>query len=107
MRKPVMPKRKKDPTFGEDMIAATNEAAAYLRGEVELTTVEVVPEHVDVAALRKRLDMSQAEFSATFGFAKSAIRDWEQKRRQPERSARVLLKVIEKNPKAVFDALHA
>jgi hypothetical protein len=33
------------------------------------------------------------------------VRDWEQGRRQPEQAARVLLLVIDHNPKAVFAAL--
>jgi putative transcriptional regulator len=35
------------------------------------------------------------------------VRDWEQKRRRPEASARVLLKVIEHRPEAVDAALSA
>ncbi len=58
------------------------------------------------AALRSRrcragLKLTREEFAARFGFAKSAVKDWEQGRRQPERSARMLLKMIEIEPKAV------
>lgn len=34
-----------------------------------------------------------------------AVRDWEQKRRFPDRTARVLLAVIDRHPEAVLDAL--
>jgi putative transcriptional regulator len=33
------------------------------------------------------------------------VRDWEQGRRRPERSARILLKIVEKDPEAVTRAL--
>ncbi|MBI2716409.1 MAG: hypothetical protein HYX37_18470 [Rhizobiales bacterium] len=39
------------------------------------------------------------------GFALSAVRDWEQGRRRPERSARILLKIVQKEPKAMTCAL--
>jgi putative transcriptional regulator len=33
------------------------------------------------------------------------VRDWEQGRRKPERSARILLRIVEKEPEAVTRAL--
>jgi putative transcriptional regulator len=63
------------------------------------------PRRVDVAALRKRLKMSQAAFAARFGLDVSAVHAWEQGRRQPDRAARVLLTVIDREPAAVLRAL--
>ena len=57
------------------------------------------PETVDVKRIRKRLGLSQEAFAATYGFAFSAVRDWEQGR-QPDRSARILLKIVEREPEA-------
>jgi putative transcriptional regulator len=64
-----------------------------------------VPETVDVKRIRRRLGLSQESFAQTYGFALSAVRDWEQGRRRPERSARILLKIVEKEPEAVTRAL--
>jgi putative transcriptional regulator len=64
-----------------------------------------VPARVNVKKIRARLGLSQQSFARTYGFALSAVRDWEQGRRQPERSARILLKVVEKEPEAVTRAL--
>ena len=36
-----------------------------------------------------------------FGFAIDAVQDWEQHRRTPDRTARILLKAIEREPDAV------
>lgn len=66
-----------------------------------------LPQPVDVAALRRRLGLSQDEFAERFGLAVSAVRDWKQKRRSPDRAAVTLSRVIERNPKAVEDALRA
>jgi putative transcriptional regulator len=64
-----------------------------------------VPENVDVKKIRTRLGLSQETLAATYGFAVSAVRDWEQGRRRPERSARILLEIVEKGPEAVSRAL--
>jgi putative transcriptional regulator len=58
-----------------------------------------------VKKIRQRLGLSQEAFAQTYGFALSAVRDWEQGRRKPERSARILLKIVEKEPAAVTRAL--
>jgi putative transcriptional regulator len=49
----------------------------------------------------------QTAFAARFGFSTAAVGDWEQGRRQPEASARVLLTVMERDPEAVMRALAA
>ncbi|HKT20443.1 MAG TPA: helix-turn-helix domain-containing protein [Stellaceae bacterium] len=64
-----------------------------------------VPEEVDVRALRKRFKLSQAQFAAKFGLDARALQQWEQKRRHPDRATRILLTVIDEEPKAVERAL--
>jgi putative transcriptional regulator len=88
------------------LAASAREAAAHLRGEIALTEYSVtVPEDVDVAGLRDRLGLSQSRFAATFGLDVDAVQAWEQKRRRPDRTARILLAVIAKEPDAVRRAL--
>ena len=60
---------------------------------------------VDVRAVRNRLGLSQQQFAAGFGVSVGTVRNWEQGRRQPEGAARVLLRVIEREPAAVKRAL--
>jgi putative transcriptional regulator len=60
---------------------------------------------ISVAKIRSSTGLSQAEFAERFGFAVATLRDWEQGRRHPDRSARLLLRVIEVEPKAVLRAL--
>lgn len=82
------------------------EAGAYVRGEADARAFRVhVPAAVDVKAIRRKLKLTQQSFADRYGFTLGAVRDWEQGRRQPEASARVLLKVIEKHPDIVADAL--
>jgi putative transcriptional regulator len=86
--------------------AGLGDARAFLDGTADKRRYRVrVPDTIDVKKIRARLGLSQAEFAATYGFALSAVRDWEQGRRQPERSARILLKIVQKEPEAVTRAL--
>jgi DNA-binding transcriptional regulator YiaG len=66
-----------------------------------------VARDVDVAALRKRLKLSQSVFAAQFGITLAVLRDWEQGRRRPDATARAFLKVILREPDAVRRALQA
>ena len=59
----------------------------------------------DIAATRRRLGLSQTEFAAWFGISPGTLRNWEQGRRVPEGPARVLLRVIERDPEAVRRAI--
>jgi putative transcriptional regulator len=86
--------------------AGLDDARAYLEGTADKRRYKVhVPEKMDVKKIRTRLGLSQEAFAETYGFALSAVRDWEQGRRTPERSARILLKIVEKDPDAVTRAL--
>src|ERR1700724_2925014 len=86
--------------------AGLDEARAYLEGTADKRRYKVhVPEKMDVKRIRMRLGLSQEAFAETYGFALSALRDWERGRRTPERSARILLKIVEKEPDAVTRAL--
>jgi putative transcriptional regulator len=86
--------------------AGLDDARAYLDGTADKRRYRIhVPETMDVKKIRMRLGLSQEAFAETYGFALSAVRDWEQGRRRPERSARILLKIVEKEPDAVTRAL--
>ncbi len=71
----------------------------------QLSRAYKVPERVDVRAIRLKRNMSQAAFAARYGLALDALQDWEQGRRPPNRYARILLAVIDKEPRAVERAL--
>lgn len=93
-----------DKTNFNRIMAGLGEVADIVEGRAEPARV-FVPADIDVKAIRTRAGLTQEAFAARYGFSASAVKDWEQKRRRPEASARVLLKVIEKRPEAVEDAL--
>lgn len=92
---------------GERIIESAKQALAFARGEITEGFVVHTPAEVDVKAIRKRLKFSQQKFADSFGFSVGVIRDWEQHRRRPDTSARILLRVIEREPEAVIRALSA
>lgn len=92
----------------ESVLAGLSEAKAFIAGAIDPGACRVhVPQNVDVKLIRNRLGLSQAAFAQRFGFSAGAVRDWEQGRKRPEASARVLLTVIDKAPEAVMKALEA
>ena len=92
-----------------DTIAAgLVDAIAYAQRDTSRGTKHVVEvPSVDVAAARKKLGLSQDKFAVAFGVSPATVRNWEQGRRHPDGPARVLLRVIDKEPEAVLRALHA
>ena len=63
------------------------------------------PHAVDVSSLRERLNLTQEQFAARFGFSVATLRHWERGDRSPSGASLVLLNVIERNPSAVMHAL--
>lgn len=88
------------------IIDGLNDAIAIVEGRADPKTYRVhVPIEVDVQKIRKKLKLTQAEFAFRYGFSVGSIRDWEQKRKTPEASARMFLKIIEKRPDVIAEVL--
>lgn len=94
----------------ERIKAGLEDAIEYAHGEHAGSRVHHSDVHhsdvpaVDVRAIRHRTGLTQDQFSAKYGFAVASVRNWEQGR-HPERAARLLLRVIEKHPEVVEEAL--
>ena len=61
--------------------------------------------NVDIKRIRESQNLSQPEFAILYGLELDTLRNWEQGRNVPDRSTMVLLKVIERCPDAVLEAL--
>ena len=104
-RKLTVAERRRDDDFA-GIVAGLENAIAIKQGLAAPETYRVhTPQALDVKAIRASQGLTQVQFAQRYGFSASAVRDWEQNRRQPEAAARVLLKVIEKRPDAVLEAL--
>ena len=92
---------------GQEVEAALGEVLAHVRGEVDLRCRIVDdPAAERILALRKRMILSRQKFADRFGLDARAVQEWEQGRRIPDRAARVLLTVIDRDPEAVARALN-
>lgn len=63
-----------------------------------LITLQTSP---DVAALRKKLKLSQREFAETYRINPETLKKWEQHKREPDSISRAYLKCIAANPKMI------
>ena len=91
----------------DTMMAGLLDAVAYSGGDKTRGTARIVEvPSIDVAAVRKKLGLSQDRFARAFGVSAATVRNWEQGRRHPVGPAKVLLRVIDKEPEAVLRALH-
>jgi putative transcriptional regulator len=87
-----------------ELLESVREGGAILRGEMPPSRVFFI-EEPDVKGLREKHGLSQPQFAAVLGISLGTLRNWEQGRRRPEGSARVLLRVVEQHPEAVFEAV--
>jgi putative transcriptional regulator len=53
----------------------------------------------DIAALRRFVGLTQAEFARAMGISVHTLRNWEQGRRQPEGPAVALLRIAARHPR--------
>lgn len=92
-------------------VDATDDAdiAAQIAADPDTAPVLSDVEHIasQVKLVRRRLNLTQADFARRFGVPLGTIRDWEQGRRQPDAPALVLLRVIDYEPDVVLRALAA
>lgn len=95
-------------TVADSIRRGLQDAVAYAEGKADANAYRVhVPEQIDVKAIRTKLDMTQEEFAARFGFSVNTLRHWEQGSRQPEGPTRAYLLVIDRAPQVVQKALQA
>jgi len=96
--------------IGQEIEAALGEVVAHVCGAAALPCRVVDAPAADwIVALRKRLKLSRRKFADRFGLDVRAVQEWEweQGRRVPDRAARVLLTVIDRDPESVVRALAA
>jgi len=87
-----------------EIAAGLKDAISHAKGKKSRARVHR-PEPIDVKAIREKTGMSQQHFCATFGISLGTLRHWEQGLRTPRGAARVLLKVVDNNPRVVIKAV--
>lgn len=91
------------------IIEGLKDAVRHARGDKSRgSSFTVYVDHpLDVKAIRARLRVTQEQFARKFGFSISAVRNWEQGRRNPSGVHKNLLKLIEAMPNEVEAILSA
>ena len=59
----------------------------------------------DIAALRRFIGLSQAQFAQAMGISVHTLRNWEQDRRKPEGPALALLRIAARHPRILRENL--
>jgi putative transcriptional regulator len=95
-----------DTEFGAYLIEAMQEVLAWKRGEITLSEREIDPmPPARIRAIRRTAAKSAREFEKKFQIPARTLEGWEQGRRKPDLTARILLTIIERDPQAVARAL--
>ena len=106
-KKQTAAERRRDEDFA-GIMAGLEQAVAIVEGRADPSTYRLhAPSKMDVRAIRTAQGLTQVQFAQRYGFSAGAVRDWEQNRRQPDRAAMLLLKVIDKAPDTVAQAIRA
>jgi putative transcriptional regulator len=89
----------------EELVESIKEGGRILKGRAKPKRA-FKHDDPNVRRIRQRLGLSQTKFSALLDISPATLRNWEQLRRKPHGPARVLLRVAEKNPKSLLEAIH-
>jgi len=89
----------------EQLLASVDQARKINRGKLKPSKTFRF-NHVAVKNIRKRLHVSQTKFAYMIGVSVDTLQNWEQGRRRPKGPALALLKVAQRNPEVVLNALH-
>ena len=89
----------------ERLLLSVRQAGHIRRGETRAARITTF-KAIDVKRIRRTLELSQDEFALMIGVSVATLRNWEQGRRIPDGPALALLRVAQRNPRAVIDALH-
>jgi putative transcriptional regulator len=92
---------RKDHDDFDQLIASLGAVLALTDDGQSLGDGLAIPDILDVAAVRKKTGLSQAAFARRIGVPVGTIRNWEQGRRWPQGPARILLALLDRNPRIV------
>ncbi len=87
-----------------DLLESVREGGAIIRGDKDPSRQFII-EEPDVKHIREEYKLSQSQFALLLGISVKTVQNWEQGRRSPRGTARVLLQVAAKHPDAVWDVV--
>jgi putative transcriptional regulator len=89
----------------EQLLANIGAILGIIDDDCTLGDGVMVPVSLDVAAIRHKTGLSQAAFTRRIGVAVRTIHSWERGHRSPAGPARILLALLDRNPKIIDETL--
>lgn len=101
--------------MGKRLIESMKEAVAFAKGDQSKAVLTKhkkfkavnIPTNVNPRDIRQKLNMTQEEFSARYGFNLHTLRNWEHNRRHPDQAVLAYLYAISKNPDQIEESLRS
>jgi putative transcriptional regulator len=91
----------KDQRLGYELVKAVRDALSSKESG------KVVRPKINVAAIRKKLKMTQKQFSKEYHIQLETLRNWEQEKRYPDTTVLAYLTCIAKRPKLIKEMLNS
>lgn len=89
----------------KSIFTGLNEAIEFSHGKRFGSRI-FTPEPVNVKEIRKMVKLSQAGFASKLGISAATLRHWERGDRAPNGPALVLLNLLKKDHKTIFEILN-
>ncbi len=89
-----------------ELASSVRDMGRHMRGGKVVGARATKVREPNVPTIRRKSGLSQSQFAALIGVSLRTLQNWEQGRTRPTGPARALLRIVEKNPKAML-TLHA
>jgi len=96
-----------DKAHFDQLVAGVKEMKRHMAGKTVRGARSSEVAEPDVRAIREAASISQSQFAKLIGVNLRTLQNWEQHRTRPTGPARVLLKIVANDPKAVVGAVNA
>ena len=88
--------------IGQEILEGLQEIKSFKEGKVDLRERTLHPP-APANEIRAKLQLSQTAFAGLMGVSLRTLQDWEQGRRQPAGSARMLLRIAQQHPEVFLE----
>ena len=88
--------------IGQEILEGLREIKAHKAGKLDLRKRTFQPP-APANEIREKLQLSQAAFAGLMGVSLRTLQDWDQGRRQPAGSARMLLRIAQQHPEVFLE----
>lgn len=96
-----------DKAHFDQLVAGVKEMKRHMAGKTVRGARSSEVAEPDVRAIREAASISQSQFAKLIGVNLRTLQNWEQHRTRPTGPARVLLRIVANDPRAVVEAINA